>query len=248
MNKIVILFLLFSSQIFAQNRLEVYFDFNKFDINNECQLRLDSLIIVNKSLTINRIEGFCDKIDSHSYNEKLSLQRAETVANYLKSRNITFLKNFETKAFGENFIHSKVQSKNRKVVIHFSDNELQNKINQAHKGDFIKLKNINFYNNSNVFLPKTKPVLFELLRILQNSDFLKVEIQGHICCKLPDEEEFISESRAKAVYDFLIYYKIDKNRLQFKGFGVSVPIYPIPEQSEFEREENRRVEILILDN
>jgi flagellar motor protein MotB len=34
----------------------------------------------------------------------------------------------------------------------------------------------------------------------------------------------------------------------FKGFGVTKPIHKIPEKNEVEADENRRVEILILEN
>lgn len=36
--------------------------------------------------------------------------------------------------------------------------------------------------------------------------------------------------------------------MTFKGFGVSRPIHKIPEKSEAEADENRRVEILIIEN
>jgi flagellar motor protein MotB len=45
---------------------------------------------------------------------------------------------------------------------------------------------------------------------------------------------------------FLIKNGINRNRMSFKGFGTSKPIYPIPEKSAQEEEDNRRVEIMIL--
>ena len=76
---------------------------------------------------------------------------------------------------------------------------------------------------------------------------LKIEIQGHICCKLPNEMESVSTARAKAIYNFLILNKVDRKRLTFKGYGVSKPIYTIPEKNALEEDENRRVEILIIE-
>lgn len=248
MTRTIILFFIIQFTVFSQQKLEVYFDFNKSDINLECKSKMDSLILNTKSLEINKIEGFCDKIDSNSYNDKLSLQRCETISEYFKIKNIILSNNFEMKALGENFEQSKNQSKNRKAIIYFTENDLKTKINSAKKGDFIKLKNINFENNSNIVLPKSTRTLFDLLKILEEKKSLKIEIQGHICCKSLNYVELISESRAKAVYDFLIKNKIDKNRLKYKGFGVSKPLYKIPEQNDFEQEQNRRVEILILEN
>jgi outer membrane protein OmpA-like peptidoglycan-associated protein len=36
--------------------------------------------------------------------------------------------------------------------------------------------------------------------------------------------------------------------MTFKGYGVSRPIHPIPEKNTTEEDENRRVEILIVEN
>ena len=74
---------------------------------------------------------------------------------------------------------------------------------------------------------------------------LKIEIQGHICCKRPDEPEVISTARARAVYNYLIRNNIDRTRMSFKGYGVSRPIHPIPEKNALEEDDNRRVEILV---
>jgi outer membrane protein OmpA-like peptidoglycan-associated protein len=46
----------------------------------------------------------------------------------------------------------------------------------------------------------------------------------------------------------LVNRKIDKSRLKYKGYGVSKPVYAIPEKNVEEENENRRVDILITDN
>ena len=58
----------------------------------------------------------------------------------------------------------------------------------------------------------------------------------------------LSTQRAKAVMLFLNQSGIEKSRLSFQGFGVSQPIYTIPEKNADEREANRRVEIMIVEN
>ena len=77
---------------------------------------------------------------------------------------------------------------------------------------------------------------------------LKIEIQGHICCKLPNQIDAVSTARARAIYNFLIANKVNRKRLSFKGFGATRPIHPIPEKSTQEEEDNRRVEIMIVEN
>ena len=47
--------------------------------------------------------------------------------------------------------------------------------------------------------------------------------------------------------NFLLRNKIDRKRMSFKGYGTSRPIHPIPEKTEQEEDENRRVEILIVE-
>ena len=93
----------------------------------------------------------------------------------------------------------------------------------------------------------SRPKMFELLSVLRLNPKLKIEIQGNLCCQ-PVDRLNLSTERAKAIYNFLVYYKVDKNRLSYKGFGSSNPIFALPEKSEEERAANRRVEILILDN
>jgi outer membrane protein OmpA-like peptidoglycan-associated protein len=58
----------------------------------------------------------------------------------------------------------------------------------------------------------------------------------------------LSTKRAKAVMMFLNQSGIEKSRLSFQGLGTSKPINPLPEKDEAERAENRRVEIMIVEN
>jgi outer membrane protein OmpA-like peptidoglycan-associated protein len=97
-------------------------------------------------------------------------------------------------------------------------------------------------------LPKSKPVLVELLCALEENPKLKIEIQGHICCQKVFDINELSVMRARAIYNYLVSQKINRKRLTYKGYGTSEPIHPIPEKSEQEQDENRRVEILILEN
>lgn len=252
MSKLLYLIILLSSKIiYAQQKLDVYFDFNKYEINANAKSKLDSLLITNKQIEIVRIEGFCDSIDSNEYNKILSEKRVESVLKFFKNNAIQVTNNAKTIGFGENFKQSEDQSKNRKAVIFFNLKEekatLKEKISKAKAGDIIRLKSINFYNNIDVILPRSKPVLEELLTIMKSNSTLKIEIQGHICCKRPDQEDSVSLARAKAIYNYLVDNKINKNRLKYKGYGVSKPIYKIPEKNNFEEDENRRVEILIVD-
>lgn len=127
------------------------------------------------------------------------------------------------------------------------DKELIASIDTSKPGDIIRLKNINFYENSFAVLPESGPRLFELLTIMQANKNLKIKIQGHICCMEGDPRD-LSTKRAKRVMMFLNQNGIEKSRLSFEGLGTSKPINPLPEKNEAERAENRRVEIMIVEN
>ena len=127
------------------------------------------------------------------------------------------------------------------------DNQFMKTIDEAKVGEKLKLDNLNFEINTFIITNKSRPKLFELLTVLQQNPKLKIEIQGNLCCQ-PIDRVNLSTERAKAIYSFLTYYKIEKNRLTYKGFGSTNPIFALPEKNEEERAANRRVEILILEN
>lgn len=127
------------------------------------------------------------------------------------------------------------------------DKDLIAAIEAGKPGDIIRLKNINFYENSFGILPESGPRLTELLAIMKANKNLKIKIQGHICCMEGDPRD-LSTKRAKQVMEFLNKNGIDKSRLSFQGLGTSKPINPLPERNEAERAENRRVEIMVVEN
>ena len=133
----------------------------------------------------------------------------------------------------------------QRIIDTIKRTEFSVKVNNAKIGDVIVIPNLNFYNNSDMVLPKSMPILFELLQNMRDNPKLEVDIQGHICCQKVEENQ-ISLRRAVAVYNFLIYHGIDKARMHYISFGSSKPIYALPEKTEEERVANRRVEIKIL--
>lgn len=247
-----LLYILFLSlnSLFAQERFTVYFDFDVHQTNSDSNEKLADWIAKNKGIEVERVYGFCDSVGSHEYNDKLALRRVNSVLKTLKDNKISLSKKIETKGFGKRFEQSRIQDENRKVEIYFKKKEekLSDKIALLKVGDKLRLRNLNFYNRSGIVVPKSRPVLVELLEIMQQNPKLKIEIQGHICCQEKFDVEDISTLRCKTVYNYLIENGISVSRLSYKGFGSSQPIYKIPEQNEFERDENRRVEILILEN
>ncbi|WP_299518027.1 OmpA family protein, partial [uncultured Flavobacterium sp.] len=173
-----------------------------------------------------------------------------SIENILKLNKIKVVNKLERIPFGEEFDFSLNQDENRKVSFFYQKptptNSFSEKVKSSKVGELLNLKGLNFYNMSDVVLPDSKPILDELLQIMNNNPTLKIEIQGHICCN-PSEIEDISLKRAKTVYNFLLSNGISEDRITYKGFASSRPLYPLPEKNEEERVANRRVEILIIE-
>ena len=121
-------------------------------------------------------------------------------------------------------------------------------------GSNIVLQNINFVGGMRVLLPESSPALEELLDAMKSNPRLVIRVEGHVCC-LPDAGDGpdletginnLSHARARAVRDYLIADGIAPDRVSYKGFGHTAPLYPYPEKNEAEQIANRRVEIKII--
>jgi len=250
--KQTVLFLLLCFTANAQQKFTVYFDFDIAELNITSGQNLSQWIVDNPDVQIQKIYGYTDKTGYAIYNQDLSERRASYVYGQLKAAGLD-QGNIEEKGFGESQSTANYNAKDRKVVVYYtkvipvvpSESDLGKKITDSDIGDKIKLKDMNFYNNMDVILPTSRPVLEELLAILKSRPTLKIQIQGHVCCQ-KEEPTKISEKRAIAVYNYLIRNGIDATRLSYASFGASNPIYPLPEKSEAEKVANRRVEIEII--
>ena len=132
-------------------------------------------------------------------------------------------------------------------LMNFPENAtLDEKISLSRKGTLIRLSDINFYINTFAVMPTSKGSIDELIDVLNRNPKLKIEIQGHICCVNKDAKN-LSTDRAKQIKRILVSQGIYEKRILTKGFGVSKPKFSIPEKSESEAAQNRRVEIMVLD-
>ena len=120
-------------------------------------------------------------------------------------------------------------------------------LNESKVGEKMQLENLNFVLNTYAVVNESRGKLYELLLVMQNNPKIKINIQGHLCCIAVDKKD-LSTQRAKAVYKFLEINNIDKSRMSYQGFGSTIPLFSLPEKTEFERAANRRVEIEIIEN
>ena len=82
----------------------ILFEFDSFEINAKGIQHLDSLSIVlnKKSIDFIKIHGHTDSIGNHDYNIRLSLNRANSVKDYLSTKDL-FEYIMETQGYGDKF-------------------------------------------------------------------------------------------------------------------------------------------------
>ncbi len=113
-------------------------------------------------------------------------------------------------------------------------------------GESVVLKNIFFDTDKFELKPESTTELEKLTDLLNKNPKMEIEISGHTDNVGEDKyNQILSENRAKAVYDYLINHGIAKERLSYKGYGVSKPIDT--NQTEQGRANNRRTEFKVIE-
>jgi outer membrane protein OmpA-like peptidoglycan-associated protein len=238
--------------------LYIYFDVNKSELLLNELNKLNTIIEAHlKNTKEIVIAAYADSTGSAANNQILAENRMEVVKTHLANTNASFKNAIHAKALGETSKFGNDLQKNRCVELVFVREEKKNVNNLASyvKGDKIVLENILFENNSHVFLPSSLPALQSLLETLKANADIKIMVLGHVCCGgnnpnydliEPGQNNMkISETRAKAVCDYLQENGIMPERLQYNGISFKYPLV-FPENSEQDRAKNRRVEIEIL--
>jgi len=255
--------------------LIIHFDIDKSDLTANAKFSVDSFLATKRNKMANtkiKIYGHCDDIGSTSYNEYLSVRRIETVkkyleVNYLDTGMITMVFGYgERKPLNTNKTERE-RMENRRVEITFMQTASDTIPIQKKKslkeiigdpvtksGTRLILRNINFMGGMHQFLPEAYQPLQELLDAMKTFPKLVIEVHGHICCNLSTDDGYDAETgspdlsfqRAKAVKKYLVDNGIDSTRISCRGIGHFNPIYPSPEKNEYERQENRRVEIQVI--
>jgi len=118
-------------------------------------------------------------------------------------------------------------------------------LGKAKEGSTAVLNNIFFDVDQYALKPKSFPELQKLIRFLNASPRLRVEISGHTDNSgAADHNRQLSEKRAQSVYNYLVQNGVDKSRLIPKGFGADKPVSSnaTPEG----RQSNRRIEFKVI--
>ena len=258
---------LISCFLFAQEEVvqSVYFDFDKFSLDNKQAAAVVSFIKTADSTRIESIQifGYTDDIGKEAYNFKLSTKRANTIKEALVSSGIKNKIIVTIEGKGRILIDDDVvenlpekRSKNRRVDVVLNLKPLPKieipgfytTVQKNHiVGDHIYLENLLFERGSSKLTFEAKTQLDKISKLLMKYKNLQFEVQGHVCCTPPYQKEAIdretrkrqlSQNRAEAVYKYLAFKKIPKARMTFKGYGNTVPLGKGPEY-------DRRVELVV---
>jgi outer membrane protein OmpA-like peptidoglycan-associated protein len=102
---------------------------------------------------------------------------------------------------------------------------------------------INFDTNKAAIKPDSRPVVDQVVKLLQDNQDLKVSIEGHTDnTGSSAKNKTLSAQRAQSVVDVLVKEGISVKRLSAKGWGQEQPL--ADNGTEEGRMKNRRVEIV----
>ena len=259
--------LVFCGFLYAQEEVvqSVYFEFDKFNLDEKQGKAVVDYIQKTDSTRIESVQifGYTDDVGKDAYNFKLSTNRANTIKelllnNGVKNKIIVTIEGKGRILIDDDMVENlpEKRSKNRRVDVVLNLKELP-KIelpgfyNSIHEkqivGDHIYLDNLLFERGSSKLEFKAKTQLDKIARDLMKYKNILFEIQGHVCCVPTYQKEAIdretrkrelSTNRAESVYKYLLFKRISKDRMTFKGYGNTVPLGKGPEY-------DRRVELLI---
>ena len=111
--------------------------------------------------------------------------------------------------------------------------------------EVISLPGVNFQSGSDLLLAGAENLIREMATTLNANDYLQIEVAGHTDSQgSAENNQGLSDRRAKTVYDYLIRYGVDPDRLSFQGYGESQPI--ADNETADGRATNRRVELRVV--
>jgi outer membrane protein OmpA-like peptidoglycan-associated protein len=111
----------------------------------------------------------------------------------------------------------------------------------------IRLNHLYFETGKDEILSKSYAELDKLLKLLQNKPEIRIRVEGHTD-NLGDsrKNKVLSLDRALAVRNYLVSKGISAERIEFTGYGDTMPI--VENADDVQRQKNRRVEIVILED
>jgi outer membrane protein OmpA-like peptidoglycan-associated protein/tetratricopeptide (TPR) repeat protein len=107
------------------------------------------------------------------------------------------------------------------------------------------LNNLFFATGQYTLETLSKTELEKLIELMKQYKDLRLEISGHTDDVGKDEDNLeLSKKRAKNVYDYLVKAGVPAHRLKYEGYGETR--FYVPNNSEANRAQNRRIEFKVL--
>lgn len=230
----------FSQEFIEIKRLDsisMFFKFGSYEVETPQRLiaRCDRIKATSGKI---RIVSYTDTIGSQKSNKKLAANRLSAISKILKSTN---LHSFSIDSLNKNELRDGKKKLNdsifRRVDVIIYSVENKFKFNTPINLD------INFESETDNIVPNSTENLKTLLSILQKDSTLKVQLNGHVCCR-PGQE--LSEKRAEKVKKYLVSNGIKSARIQCKGFSNNIPLFPYTDVQNVYK--NMRVEVVFIKN
>ncbi|MDP5140404.1 MAG: OmpA family protein [Spirosomaceae bacterium] len=118
------------------------------------------------------------------------------------------------------------------------------------QGDIVQIENIYFDYGKCVLRSDARTELDKLVTMMRQYPNMRIELRAHTDSRsTADFNQKISEGRAKVSANYLFKRGISRNRVEFRGYGETMPVNGCVdgvECSEDQHAANRRTEILIL--
>ena len=119
------------------------------------------------------------------------------------------------------------------------------------KGNKYSIGSINFVGGSVQYLPRAVPSMYNLYKLLKKNPNLRIKIIGHSNGRdMMDEKGIIAftKGRANSIKNYLTIQGIDEKRIEIDGKGDHEMLFKLNALTTADQQEqNRRVEIMVLD-
>jgi outer membrane protein OmpA-like peptidoglycan-associated protein len=195
----------------VRDTFNIYFDLNISFLNSKMCKKIDLLIYNDKIINGSNITivGYADYLGPENHNKDLSIQRAQSVKNYLIKYGIN--KNDIKLVEGRGEVVRKADRNgagfpsDRRVDIVVNNRILKegaaklkptkpknsnekvaisniNDMKKLRPGAVFLLQNVYFPADRHTIKPESEPTLAKLYLVLKDNPKIKISIEGHVCC------------------------------------------------------------------
>ena len=198
MNRIILTSCVFiyTFLIYSQDTIHIYFGKNKSYIDDLYKKDIKNILSQFNYVDILQIDGYTDIKGSNEENDILSKNRTEATFKFISKIQNVNLDKCNRYSHGEVQFPSENYLYDRKTTIIYKGKgiHLSNAIKNSKKGDIIEIDELNFIPGEANLLEKSKPILKELIRLMNKHKNLKISLEGHICCFSHDYEDIFKKS------------------------------------------------------